>query len=68
MDGDTCGLFLGSSIRDQWTYVDVADNDRVAVGVEEILALRITSQHDRLATGRAGQCRIDELCEWDEGD
>lgn len=43
-------------------YVDVADDDRVAVGVQKVLSFGVPAQHDRLATGRARQCRVDELC------
>lgn len=53
---------IGNCTALHFTYIDVADNDRVAVGVQKVLAFGIATQHDRLAAGRAGQCRIDELC------
>lgn len=44
------------------TYIDIADNHRVAIRVQEVLALWISAENDRLASGGAGQRRIDELC------
>lgn len=44
------------------TYINVADNNRVSVGIKKILAFRISSQNDGLSSISTGQCRVDELC------
>lgn len=40
------------------THLDVSYDDAVTVGVEEILALWIAAQHDRLSSLRARQRRV----------
>ena len=50
-----------SELSDEWlgTYVDVADENTVAVGVEKRFAFWIAAQDDWLASGRAWQGRKD---------
>lgn len=54
------GLVKISSISA--TYVDVPDDHRVAVGVEEVFAFGIAAQNDRLATVGSRQACINEFC------
>lgn len=44
------------------THINVANDDGVAVGVEEVFALRIAAEHDGLTASRSRQGGVDTFC------
>jgi len=51
-----------SGCRPISSYLDVSDDHRVAIGVEEVLALGIGTQDDGLAALGARQSCVDVFC------